>query len=52
MPHRHVTCRIEYALIGEDTARRGEIFQGGAIDRASGGAHGCSAFKNGSTSKA
>jgi hypothetical protein len=52
MPHRNMAGRIEHALIGEDAARRGEVLQYGAIDRASRCAHGCSALKNGSTSKA
>jgi hypothetical protein len=37
-----MTRRIEHTLIRQDAARRRQIFQGGAVDRTAGCAHGCS----------
>jgi hypothetical protein len=52
MPHRDVARRVEHALIGQDAARRREVLQHAAIDRASRCAHGCSVLKNGSLAEA
>ena len=41
---RDVAGGVEHALVGEDAARRREIFQRGAIDGAAGRAHAISRF--------